>query len=87
MLVETVALVTLVAAGTLLFGVRGTITAGILAAFSVFFLSLRLTGPGFSKIDLIKEKYKMYSYQNPVAKPYSTPGHVNGINKFAIAYQ
>lgn len=43
MLAETIALVTLVAAGTLLFGVAGTIIAGILATVAVLFLSLRLT--------------------------------------------
>jgi signal transduction histidine kinase len=43
MLVETVALVTLVAAGTLVDGVRGTIIAGAIAAVGVLFLSLRLT--------------------------------------------
>ncbi len=44
MLAETAALVTLVATGTLLFGVVGTIFAGILAAVAVLFLSLRLSG-------------------------------------------
>ncbi len=43
MLVETVALVALVAIGTLLFGLAGTILAGFLAAIAVLFLSLRLT--------------------------------------------
>ena len=43
MLVETAALVTLVATGTLLFGVVGTIFAGFLATVAVLFLSLRLT--------------------------------------------
>ena len=44
MLIETAALVTLVATGTLLFGVKGTILAGILATVAVLFQSLRLTG-------------------------------------------
>mgnify|MGYP000002831523 FL=1 len=44
MLIETAALVTLVATGTLLFGVAGTILAGILATVAVLFQSLRLTG-------------------------------------------
>ena len=43
MLVETAALVAVVATGTLLFGVVGTILAGIIAAAGVLFLSLRLT--------------------------------------------
>ena len=43
MLAETAALVTLVATGTLLFGVVGTIFAGFLATVAVLFLSLRLT--------------------------------------------
>ena len=44
MLIETTALVTLVATGTLLFGFAGTVLAGILAIVAVLFLSLRLTG-------------------------------------------
>ncbi len=43
MLIETSALVALVAAGTLLYGVVGTILAGLLATIAVLFLSLRLT--------------------------------------------
>jgi two-component system phosphate regulon sensor histidine kinase PhoR len=43
MLIETSALVVLVATGTLLFGVKGTILAGIVATIAVLFLSLRLT--------------------------------------------
>jgi two-component system phosphate regulon sensor histidine kinase PhoR len=43
MLAETSALVALVAAGTLLFGVKGTILAGILATVAVLYLSHRLT--------------------------------------------
>ena len=43
MLMETSALVVLVATGTLLFGVKGTILAGIVATVAVLFLSLRLT--------------------------------------------
>jgi two-component system phosphate regulon sensor histidine kinase PhoR len=43
MLIETSGLVALVATGTLLFGVSGTILAGIIAVIAVVFLSLRLT--------------------------------------------
>lgn len=43
MLIETSGLVALVATGTLLFGVAGTILAGIIAVMAVVFLSLRLT--------------------------------------------
>jgi two-component system, OmpR family, phosphate regulon sensor histidine kinase PhoR len=43
MLIETSALVALVAAGTLLFGVIGTILAGVAAAVAVLYLSLRIT--------------------------------------------
>nr|MBC8453348.1 PAS domain-containing protein [Chloroflexota bacterium] len=43
MLIETSALVALVAAGTLLFGVVGTILSGMIAVVTVVFLSLRLT--------------------------------------------
>ncbi|MCZ6538217.1 MAG: ATP-binding protein, partial [Chloroflexi bacterium] len=55
MLVETAALVTLVATGTLLFDVVGTIVAGFLAVIAVLFLSLRLTGQ-FSRLteDIIR---------------------------------
>ena len=43
MLIETSALITLVAAGTLLYGVVGTIVAGAVATVAVLVQSLRLT--------------------------------------------
>jgi two-component system phosphate regulon sensor histidine kinase PhoR len=43
MLIETSALVALVASGSLLFGVRGTVLVAVLALLAVIFLSLRLT--------------------------------------------
>jgi two-component system phosphate regulon sensor histidine kinase PhoR len=43
MLIETSALVALIAAGTLLFGVIGTILSGVIAVIAVIVLSLRLT--------------------------------------------
>jgi two-component system phosphate regulon sensor histidine kinase PhoR len=43
MLIETAGLVALVAAGTLMFGVIGTVLAGVIAIVAVVFLSLRLT--------------------------------------------
>ena len=42
-LIETVALIATVASGTLLFGAKGTIAAGILATIIVLFRSLGLT--------------------------------------------
>ncbi|MBT4125222.1 MAG: PAS domain-containing protein [Chloroflexi bacterium] len=60
MLIETGVLVAIVAAGTLLFGVVGTVLAGIVAVFAVVILSLRITSQ-FS--DLTEDVVRMTSIE------------------------